>query len=383
MTKKRKNILSIISLSLLASIALCSAVHFALRFTNRSSVEVSSSPVDNSYNNRILNYENLFQIEDKLYYSYDSGDFRHCGTYEISNHGSYKFKGVNFDTYDPASIFDRILYPQSENIFEHNGEILIQPDFENVDKLKGYSSVLKIKNNYCNVGTTIDDELVYTVDEYNDNLYFFTQKAVYRYDEDNKKDKFNKVIDIPEELSDSINYTLDIHLYYFDNDTLYILYPNEKTYDFYALGLNGKDKKVYHTTLSTTRNIYSLVVDDNYAILGSCGNGVTTNSYIYTIDLENNCTIDYVAKHLCDFNYYNGKVYAYTGYDYTNKGIHIIDVKDKSSKQIYDDNVYAVYVLDNEWVYFSDNYSTLYRVSVDGSKLETVFDAPYLMEKYS
>lgn len=380
MTKTEKRVLIIISSIFLMFVVL----NFAVRSANRSSVEVSNHPIDNNYNNRVLNYENLVQKDDKLYYDYTSGHFLYCGTYEISDHGSYKIKGMDFnirEAYPIVGILDQILYPSTQSFFEYNGKIMVNPDFENVDKLEYYSPVFKIKKKYCDVGSYIDDQLVYTVDEYNGNLYFFTEKAVYRYDEENKKDKFNKVIDIPTDLSSSMSSIADMHDYYFNNDILYILHPNKKNYDFYALSLDGKTEKVYHTQLPIERNAFRFVVDNGRAIINSSGDSVTANSYIYTIDLENNGAVDYVAKYLSDFNYYNGKVYAYAGYHYSNNGIYIIDVKDKSSKKIYDDNAYAVFVVDSEWVYFNDEYSTLYRVSVDGSKVEKVFDVK-LLKKY-
>jgi hypothetical protein len=177
------------------------------------------------------------------------------------------------------------------------------------------------------------------------------------------------------------------HTYYFNNDILYIPYPNDKTYDFYALSLNGNDKKIYNTKLSKSRSIEDVVVDNNIAIIASVGDGVgpRADSYIYMIDFENNGDVNDIAKNKNSFNYYNGKVYAYGGDDDNDEGIYIIDIKDKSSKKIYDCKAYihSVFIIDTEWVYFTDEYCNLYRVSVDGSKVETVFDEPRLKRYHS
>ena len=69
--------------------------------------------------------------------------------------------------------------------------------------------------------------------------------------------------------------------------------------------------------------------------------------------------------------------YFYIGSDgnyNSEKGILAVDLNNPDNpKKIYDGAVSSIHILDNEWIYFTDEDCVLRRITHDGKKVELVF----------
>lgn len=353
--------------------------------TNNSNVEVSKNIVDNSYNNHSLNDDTgLIQKDDKLYYTYYSGNFFDCGIYEISSKGSMRIKCSNIEN------LYSFLYPgHLDNIFEYNGALVLDPYPNSFNILFTINSFLGIGQKYLDLGT-IDGLGISEVEVYNNELYCFAGNSVYKYNNGN----YEKMIDLPEKVFNDGRRIFNYHQYCFHNNILYIPVENDKTYDIYVMALDGSSKYVYHTEISAFKSIKRFAVNDNYAVIGCDWNssfreyyalehnidendaifkdtdtGVGGEHKIYAVELKKDGKTNIVDENGEIFNLYDDKIYSCTD------GVCVIDINSKKRKQLYNGDVSNIFILDSDWIYFTNYDNNLYRVSPDGKSVKTVFIA--------
>lgn len=365
--KKIHSIVILIFVILLAvAIVLSSFLLIMLHSPNTSKVIISNNTVNNSYNNKVLTpTASLIQKNNKLYYKYQRYNCFTCGIYEISSIGSQRILW---------SGLDNLLYPVADDFFEYDNQIILKPLYGAVNSLYTINSFFCNKVKYCDLDD-INGNTVYEVEVYKEKLYCFAGKSVYKYNNGN----YEKIVDLPQNILNIIDEIIFSHRYYFTDDNLYFILPNKKIYEIYAINLSeNKCTKLCDTEISSERYISSLVVEGQYAIVGSDWQDCPSPNgdyKIHRVSLSGETFTELLTDKADTFNCYNGKLFIYG--DISNGGLNIMNIENKSANRICTDyNVRGVFILDDKWIYFQDENHQLFRTNYDGSVIENIFSAP-------
>lgn len=339
-----------------------------LHAPNLSKATVSKNTIDNGYNNRVTNHvDSLVQKDNKLYYKYTGNSGFNCGVYEISSLGS---KRILVDT-NIGSITEALFYPEADDFFEYDDKIIIKPKYGNRDSLYTINSFFCTKSWYRDL-KPIDGNEVYNVDVYNNELYCFAEKSVYKY----SNGKYEKKAEFPQDLKGDRNFIEAGQDYYFYSDKIYFPLKNGETYDIYSVSLSdNKCVKICSTPIKA--DIYNFVIEGNYALIGVWTIPSPTDDYeevnLYRVNL-NSAKTEVLMNDACSFNCFNNKLYVY------GDGLYIVDIESKATEKIYNGDVGAAFIFDEDWIYFTDNYNCLYRISINNKEVETIVPMSSLQE---
>lgn len=366
----KKKILSVLKVLLIIAVPLAVIliiiylVFFNTTYLN--TVTVSGNAVDNSYNNAAANQEysmfsKLARIDDKLYYSYDPVDRLKSGTYEISDNFTKRiYAGGTF------------LSPEVLNLdVVGNGKILLNTK-------DGTVEYFDVKNDEYKPFTKLKDDIA-NDREYKSAFYIDGRQYLYSGDEPFgiytsydiyacENDKLNLYFS-----TDKIGEN-NVSAPCFDGDYIYFTASKDNG--------NGRENYLYkyNTKSGAAENKISISDSGNY-ITAFDGKAY---SMVYGEEGKNRLTVtDINAGNQKDIfatdgsaivNGYGGFVCMGVNTDSDGKnGLYVIDAKTNELNRIYGEEVFGVYIVDDKWIYFTDENDLLYRIAPDGKTLEKVF----------
>lgn len=329
----------------------------ACAFNRTTSVIIEPTNVKNDYNNSKTTVSSLVvQIGDRLYYDYfTNSGMTPDGIYEISDGQCKKILSRS------KRYLDSVYKGEFIDIDYNSGQVTYL-DRES-GKPQPYDGI-KIPDNIGEFSYTICDDVV----------YLGTGDAVYRQTENG----FEKWIS-----SEDFSETKYIHVAYIDGDNVYYVEGDEYVqtddgeygahFEYVGNGeykicrYNVKTKKTTKIDLGEMM-IITPIQEHNDAVYF-----LSESAPLYKADFKTNT----VTKIFDDnsgsneFVLFEDKIYVAGHVE--NLGIHVSEDEGKTFKKISDAYAYSVFAVDDRYVYYTDENSNLYRVTVDGTKTEKVF----------
>lgn len=366
----KKKVLSILKVLLivLVPLAVILTIIYLVFFntTYFNTVTVSGRAVDNSYTNALSNNEQsmwskLARIDDKLYYSYSPASRIKPGTYEISNNCTKRiYVGGTF------------LSPEVLNLdVVGDGKILLNTK-------DGAVEYFDVQNGEYKPFTELKDDIA-NDREYKSAFYIDGKQYLYSGDEPFgiytsydiyacENDKFNLYFS-----TDKIG-EKNVSAPCFDGEYIYVVSYED----------NGNDSENYLYKYNAKSG-----AAENKISISDAGNYITASdgkvySMVYGDEGKNRLTVtDMNAENQKDIfntdgstivNGYGGLVCVgvYSDSDGKN-GLYVINGKTDELNQIYGEEVFGVYIVDDKWIYFTDENEKLCRITPDGKTLEKVF----------
>lgn len=366
----KKKVLSILKVLLivLVPLAVILTIIYLVFFntTYFNTVTVSGRAVDNSYTNALSNNEQsmwskLARIDDKLYYSYSPASRIKPGTYEISNNCTKRiYVGGTF------------LSPEVLNLdVVGDGKILLNTK-------DGAVEYFDVQNGEYKPFTELKDDIA-NDREYKSAFYIDGKQYLYSGDEPFgiytsydiyacENDKFNLYFS-----TDKIG-EKNVSAPCFDGEYIYVVSYED----------NGNDSENYLYKYNAKSG-----AAENKISISDAGNYITASdgkvySMVYGDEGKNRLTVtDINAENQKDIfntdgstivNGYGGLVCVgvYSDSDGKN-GLYVINGKTDELNQIYGEEVFGVYIVDDKWIYFTDENEKLCRITPDGKTLEKVF----------
>lgn len=338
-----------------------------------------SFKVDGSVCNVNGEFSDLIRKDDKLYYNY-YGNIFNSGTYEISSQGSSKKRNadVSFKSFMPTIFMERLLRYKDKVITEPNSD----NEFFWVDTKTGdYSSKPAIcfncSQNEEYISENIFDNEIYVLTNYSHSIY---------KDSDNDFSKLYK-------------YTGEGFKCVYEFNGIITCYSIHKDIVYWVIETNGKNN-LYRCDFNSDKGEFITDLDYPYIESLYCGNNSVyicytnkdTNEGIsafenvnYNFDLLNIKSGKHTNIISKDNNIwlggtgvvaicYKNNLYVCSDMKRTTKGgLYVYSMNESRLKQLSDIKASNMWVLDNKYVYFSDENKTLYRVTQDGNTTEKVF----------
>ncbi len=334
-------------------------------------VRVNDNAVDNSYSNTLANehhkmWSNLARIDDKLYYNYAYNDPFKYGTYEISNNFTKRiyWEGI---TVTPSLLKLNVI--GDGKILRNNRDGSVDQYDIQESKFKPY---IKLDDD------SIKGKTYLCIFYINGKQYWYSGEApmgvINKYKiytcENNKLNLYFSTDEIGEG---------DFSVPAFVDDYIYLEAINDDSNDGknYLYKYNTKTNTIVdQVEIDETSGGYNIVSKDKaYSIVYRDYDN--ENDRLIVTDIKNK-----TQKEIFDtdgsaiVNGYDDLVCigVYSDSDSDKNGLYIIDEKTDKIKQIYrDQEVFGVYVVDDKWIYFSDETDKLYRITPDGKVIEKVF----------
>lgn len=205
----------------------------------------------------------------------------------------------------------------------------------------------------------------------NDNQRYFSDlNSLYKYD----KGEY-KLLLTNKDLN--TNYLpLDSGIYYLDEPYLYYQKSVDGKIFICRYDIDNKEVVNEIEVLDTEDEytfVHNIIADNNNVYF-------TFEDTLYQVNLENNSIeklFEPDGKIIA--NYCENKLFIGVSFSKSQNGLYIIDLEQgKKAEKIYDKEVDGVYLFDKEDVYIDsysddDNYF-IYRISMDGEKVEKIFD---------
>lgn len=322
----------------------------------KSNVTIQYSDTDNNYYNSLSNSDvSLVQIKDKLYYNYLNSDGFNYGTYEITANNLQRVHW-NGLTFNPKNISLNDVYNQK--IYMDNCENRYW-DFEE-DTLKEDKNMPVCKNN--SDGTAAELRLFC-----NNSIYFYSDDALYKWVNNQKQ-----LIVTRKQLGLNEDVNIMDTVYLFDR---YIDYIKTENSDCRFCRYDTKEKKIINqiefTSISNLSkragNAVFSDIDEAYYVDG--------NESIYRFDLKKQSYVQ-TAKTTGQIfaNYYNHTLYYSVEYDDNNNGFYSLSYqKQKTPQKLLEHGTSGIYILDDKYLYFTDDRENLFRMTTDGKNVEDVF----------
>ena len=326
-----------------------------------SEVVVSGNAVDNDQNNS----DDLIRIGNKLYYNYAKSKYCY-GLIEISEEGSKRIYWSG-----PRWLAEYAVLP---GIFKKDGRLLAVIQ----DAVQSYSA---------NTGTFVKDD-------------FLDSIPGFRMDQDiDFRESKGKLFYRTDDLYKSTDYdsTLE-HIWLYENGEHKLLaegeglsfYVKDNNLFYIESDIERKDRIIFLKKLDmntgTTETLFDLsdfercgrfAVEGNHIVISGWNGAYGVYKIAMTgeekkslpVCVEGRKTKDGAKiKEVGTFTVYNGYVYAAT-----DKGVIQYDIDTNEEFTLCEKAAKRCYIVDDKWVYFSDEESTLYRVTQDGKKIEKVF----------
>lgn len=343
-------------------------------------IEIKNISTDKSYINDKSNIgSDLVQINDKLFYNYNNDCFKY-GLYVIGQNNTNRIWWDVF-SFEPqceislTTIYkNHILNPiadsnskyldtNNENSFEIegsylNGEIVIR-EFD-VDKGE-YEEFLKIPN---------PDKVKFSSSFQVCDGYFYLfsiDNEIYRYNEN-----YDKPLNI---ISKN-----DFDLSAFDMKTYSYFFGD----DIYFLTLNNNRPSVCRYDINAQKQLSIVSLDgvietengiDNFIISGD-GEGYfcVNNNQLYQINfVTKQIEKVYETDGALKVNLFNSKPVIAVEKSSEKNGIYVVyDLE--NIDRLTNTEACSIYNFDDIYIYYTDSFDKLYRVSVSNKKLENIFD---------
>lgn len=343
-------------------------------------IEIKNISTDKSYINDKSNIgSDLVQINDKLFYNYNNDCFKY-GLYVIGQNNTNRiwWDGFSFEPQCEISLTtiykNHILNPiadsnskyldtNNENSFEIegsylNGEIVIR-EFD-VDKGE-YEEFLKIPN---------PDKVKFSSSFQVCDGYFYLfsiDNEIYRYNEN-----YDKPLNI---ISKN-----DFDLSAFDMKTYSYFFGD----DIYFLTLNNNRPSVCRYDINAQKQLSIVSLDgvietengiDNFIISGD-GEGYfcVNNNQLYQINfVTKQIEKVYETDGALKVNLFNSKPVIAVEKSSEKNGIYVVyDLE--NIDRLTNTEACSIYNFDDIYIYYTDSFDKLYRVSVSNKKLENIFD---------
>ena len=321
----------------------------------KSNVAIQYSDTDNSYYNSLSNSDvSLIQIKDKLYYNYLNSDGINYGTYEITANNLQRVHW-NGLTFHPKNISLNDVYNQK--IYEDNCGNYYWDFDENTLKEDKNMPVCK----YNSDGTAAELRLFC-----NNSIYFYSDDALYKW-VNNQKQLIVSRKQLG--LSEDVNIMDTVCL--FDRYIDYIKTEGSACFCRY----DTKEKKIINQIEFT--NISNLSKRAGNAVFSGIDEAyyVDGNESVYRFDLKNQSWVQIAKTNGQIFaNYYNHTLYYSVDYDDNNNGFYSLNYqKQKTPKKLLEHGTSGIYILDDKYLYFTDDRENLFRTDTDGKEAEEVF----------
>ena len=323
-------------------------------------IVVKKTDVNNRYHNGICNVSNeLIQIDDTIYYNYPR-DCMYYGTYEIKTGSLRRVHWDGFKLYPNNISLDDVY---QNRIYKDNA-LNLYWDFEN-DTLIEDTDIPPCK---------VREDGTYETLRFfaNDDMYYFSDSELDKWDEDKG---FSRIASSSDLGDDSIRMYISDGFYISDSFIDYIVVDDKKDQLSYCLKrFDIASKKIVNQIsfgeIFPGRSFSSsdLISDgDNVFALFD---GVV----LYRFNYSNNSAEKIIETNSVIYmNCYNHSLYYGVMHE-KDAGIYKIDYNGKAKpEKIYDMGVQSVYILDDDYVYFTDTDGNLFRITTDGKIKENVF----------
>lgn len=370
--KKTKSVLLRLLLFLVLPLALIAFAIYLIFFNtiHVNSVKVSGNTIYNSYNNAVANWDHnshsvLARIDDKLYYSYEPVDRFKAGTYEISNNFTKKIYVGG--TYLSPEVLNLDVVGSNKLLLNRSNGKVDYYDFES----GSYKSFVELDDK------AVNDKAYSEVFYVNGKQYWYSGNEPFgiitSYEIYSSENNELKLYFSTEKIEESSVFCAPC----FDGDYIYCAsFENDtNTSANYLYKYNAKRGEVENKVkiseiggymIAGVDKVYSMI----YAEEGKNKNRLTVTD----INTQNQKSI-FSTDGSSIVNGYNGLVCMGIYGDTDDKnGLYVIDGKTDEVKQIYSEKeVFGVYIVDDKWIYFSDEDDRLHRITPDGKTLEKVF----------
>lgn len=327
-----------------------------------------SEYVDNTYNNLVLSGGDLTRIEDKLYFNYDCGNatfgFLKMGLYEINSDGSSRMIDDHrfyFGALDPmfrlTNKDNNLLMAQLDNITYLN--FVVENGQDGINRYN--PDTQKSERLYTPNIPKPESMNSYIVD--GDKIYYITESKIYVSDDGvNLTEVFANVHSIYQPIFSKLYYISNNYIYYItkEHKVLYV-----KKYDM------SNHKQVWEKEINFVSDEISDIFVYNDNIIITCHD----EHYCYSIykmkDNETEFSLLYSDNEPQEYfiNSYKDKIMLSA----EEKGLITVDINTSAVNKLIDKGVMSTYVIDNEWIYYTDKTGRLHRISNDGTKNELVF----------
>lgn len=310
------------------------------------SVIVDGNKVDNDYANYLFSQRspyyffgsNLVLANGKLYYSYQKDDFEY-GLFEISENGTKRIKPI----LKQCAIRE---YKNQLVIFPRSGDTSYVLEHENseIEKIK---QVTILQSEFQCVG---------------DRIFYLDKQS----DEERAEGKPQRIFEYKDGKSELL-IDQDVGSFYATEDFLYYRTPKTEGtgYSYYEYCFEtGMERCLFDTALN---NVSNFIIHDSFLIYQN------PNGSLRKVDVKKDDSgperIECASAQICSFTAQGGIVFIASGH-----GLFANDLETESSTQLSSTPCHNVFVVDDKWVYFT-NECSLYRVMRDGTQQELVFDA--------
>lgn len=385
-SKKALIAISIISGVILLLVLLVVLFFRGVFFGKSHRVEISADTIFNTQ----YNSGDLIKIGDKLYYNYEPtdslDDLLTYGIYEISSLGSSRvyWKGPQFHPCPSSNLFS---LKAIEGEIIADGTTLLY-DENNTVEIQKYNLFTKRLETYRKLETAYGEEPRNF--EYIDGVYFYESlNSLYM----EKDGKLEKLFDTgyhgeagPNTFSVNGNIlreTINLNNFcYVSKDELYYAKSLEDTTTVCRYNIPDKKETEIAKLNYPADDVFNLFITDGKAVVDTYNFSATDSKpRLYLIDTESDEEPTEILKEH-NLSYMSESIAVLDGYFYigsdgnynSEKGILAVDLNNPDNpKKIYDGAVSSIHILDNEWIYFTDEDCVLRRITHDGKKVELVF----------
>lgn len=317
-------------------------------------------------------YGELAKVGDKLYYNYEPNsnffDLMNYGLYEISSSGTKRMYWDGIKITDGSNLFevdsagDNLIRKFSDlpydetsygQIYKYNTS---SKDFEVINKL---SESTPAKMEAC---------------KYVDGKYFYyLQNSLYVQN----GDKLEKIVELEPTVEGD---ELPIYRFYIhSDDEVYYVKLNGDKCVICSYSISGKKETEVTNIDLPYQEVTELYIDDNKAVIGLTSNDsdVSERNSMYVVNIaDSESEPQELLSKKTSYGrtlVYGGKLY-YVKYDSNENLICSIDLSNAQEENtLYKGDIANIHIVDGQGVYFTDSNKALYRIGLDGEKLETVF----------
>lgn len=162
---------------------------------------------------------------------------------------------------------------------------------------------------------------------------------------------------------------------YISDISLYCITVSNDQYALYRIDYTNNIQKVCDTNITVDNEIGCFAVDNNYAIFSINNHEINSikQNGIYIVNLFGDSKTEKFTDVADRFLCCNGELYIYSGYNEKNKGLYNANIQTQQIETLSDNNIYGVYILDNDWIYYQTDDDTLRRINPSNNVDEIVF----------
>lgn len=316
-------------------------------------------------------YGELAKVGNKLYYNYEPQsnvfDLLDYGLYEISSTGTKRVYWGGIKITDGSNLFK--VDSAGENLIKSYSDLL----YEDISYGEIYSYNPSSKNfeiiNKLGKSTPAQIKACKYV---NGRYFYYLQNSLYVQN----GDMLEKIVDLQPTL-----YGDESPLYRFfisSNCEVYYIKPDGNTCVLCRYDLSEKKETELTSVDLPYKEVTELYIDGDKAVIGltSDENNISQRNSMYVADIADDSNLQELLSKTTDYGrtlIYDGRLYFLKHKSNTNAICSIELSYPREESIIYEGDITNIHIVDGHGVYFTDSNKALYRASLNGEKLETVF----------